>query len=121
MVSNRASHGAIDMKPTLVRLAALAGAVLVVVSCDTRMPTALTVPSGPSTPGNPTQTSTGPKPTVTVDSPLVGALVNVGDSILVTFRLQDQKALKSATITGVMEKGSIDLGTYQQVPRYRPM
>ncbi|HEY9227862.1 MAG TPA: hypothetical protein VIP11_14490 [Gemmatimonadaceae bacterium] len=110
------------MKPILARLAALAGAVLIVVSCDTRMPTALTLPSstdgGGTTTGGSSQTSTRNRPTVTIDSPLVAALVNVGDSILVTVHLQG-KALKSASMSGVTEKGSLDLGTYQQVPRYK--
>ena len=54
-----------------------------------------------------------------IDSPLVGALINVGDSVLVTVQLHDAKQLKNATITGVTEKGSLDLGTYTQTPRYK--
>ena len=54
-----------------------------------------------------------------IDSPLVGALINVGDSVLVTVRLHDNKQLKNATILGVTEKGSTDLGTYTQTSRYK--
>ena len=34
------------------------------------------------------------EPTIVIDSPLVGALINVGDSVLVTVRLHDAKALE---------------------------
>jgi hypothetical protein len=106
------------MRSVLVRLAALAGAVVLVASCDTRVTTPITTPTtgGSSSSSGSTNKQ---RPTVTIDSPLAGALINVGDSVLVTVRLQDQKALKNASITGVTEKGSIDLGTYTQTPRYR--
>ena len=109
------------MRSVLVRLTALVGAVVLVASCDTRLPTAtsVTTPRGSST-------STGgatnnQRPTVTIDSPLAGALINVGDSVLVTVRLQgaSTRPLKNAVISGVTEKGSVDLGTYQQTPRYK--
>ena len=54
-----------------------------------------------------------------IDSPLVGTLINVGDSVLVSVRLHDDKALKSATMQGVTPEGSVDLGTFTQTPRYK--
>ena len=54
-----------------------------------------------------------------LESPLVGALINVGDSVLVSVQLHDNKQLKNATMLGVTERGSTDLGTYTQTPRYK--
>ncbi len=109
------------MRSVLVRLAALVGAVVLVASCDTRLPTATSVTTPGSTNTSGGTSNKGPRPTVTIDSPLVGALINVGDSVLVTVRLQSSggRSLKNATINGVTEKGSIDLGTYAQTPRYK--
>jgi hypothetical protein len=58
---------------------------------------------------------------VVIDSPLTGALVNIGDSVLVTLRLHDSKGIRTATLNGVMQKGSVDLGTFQQIQRYKPI
>jgi hypothetical protein len=110
------------MRTVLVRLAAVAAGVVIVASCDSRLPTATTVPTGgsPITTGTGTSTSSSTnKPSVVIDSPLTGALINVGDSVLVTVRLHDSKALTSAVLSGVTEKGSVDLGTFQQIPRYK--
>ncbi|MGH7616732.1 MAG: hypothetical protein ACREPM_05835 [Gemmatimonadaceae bacterium] len=108
------------MRSVLVRLAALAAGVVIVASCDSRLPTATTIPvagsGGTSTTASKTSTT---KPTIVIDSPLVGALINLGDSVLVTVQLHDSKALQSASINGVTEKGSVDLGTFTQTPRYK--
>src|SRR3954469_22839772 len=109
--------GVIPMRHTFVRLAALTGAIALVAGCDTRMPTATTIPTAGS-PSSQTSSNTG-KPTVTIDAPLADALINVGDSVLVTIHLQDPKALKTASIEGITERGSVDLGTYRQTPRYK--
>jgi hypothetical protein len=103
------------MRSVFVRLAALTGAVALVASCDTRLPTAAVIGSGPSS----SSSSGGNGPSVVIDSPLVGLLINTGDSVLVSVRLHDAKALRSATITGITEKGSIDLGTFTTKPRYK--
>ncbi len=59
-------------------------------------------------------------PTVVIDSPLVGTLVNVGDSVLVDGHgCTITSQLQSATISGVTEAGSVDLGTYTQTLRYK--
>jgi hypothetical protein len=98
---------------------------LIVASCDSSLPSATQIPTSgggnPSSPGSPSPTGTTTGPTVTVDTPLVGALVNVGDSILVTVRLHDSKALRSASIVGLAEKGSVDLGTYTATARFKPI
>lgn len=108
------------MTRNFVRLLALAGAVALVASCDTRLPTATTVPTSGSIGGGGNQSAgNGLRPTVRIDSPLAGALINVGDSVLVTVRLTDPRALKDAQMSGVTEKGSVDLGTHTQTPRYR--
>src|SRR6185503_8357701 len=113
------------MKRSLVRIAVLVGGVALVASCDTRMPTATTIPvaggtGGTGGTGGSSSQSGRRGPTVVVDSPLAGALINVGDSVLVTVRLSAPGgALKSATMKGVTEKGSVDLGTYTQTDRYK--
>ncbi len=103
------------MRPTLIRLAALVAGVVLIASCDTTLPTA-TRPSATAVAAAGTGKS---KPTITVDSPLVGALINIGDSILVTVQLHDSKALTSMSMVGLKETGSIDLGTFQPTPRYK--
>src|SRR4029077_16637428 len=73
------------MRSVILRLTALAGAVALVASCDSRLPTATSVIGS-----TPTSTTTSPnvgKPTVVIDSPLVGTLINLGDSVLVSVRL----------------------------------
>lgn len=111
------------MRSAFIRLAALSAGIAIIAGCDSRLPTATTVTgsvgSNPSSPSG--STGNASAPTIVIDSPLVGALVNVGDSILVTVRLHDSKALKNASISGATEKGSIDLGTYQRTPRYKPI
>jgi hypothetical protein len=103
------------MRSVHVRLTALAAAVTLVASCDTRLPTSTTFGSTSTS-----STSTNPnKPTIVIDSPLVGTLINTGDSVLVSVRLHDAKALRSATITGITESGSVDLGTFLTTPRYK--
>ena len=104
------------MRIVFVRLAAVGAAVTFVASCDTRLP-ATTGISGSST--SSTNPSNPNAPTVTIDSPTVGTLINTGDSVLVTVRLHDPKALRNAVITGVTEKGSVDLGTFTQTQRYK--
>jgi hypothetical protein len=103
------------MRSVLIRLAALAAGVVVVASCDTRLPTTATVSPGGGGKSSPSKTV---GPTVVIDSPLVAALINVGDSVLVTVELHDAKALKSASIVGVTQTGSVDLGTFAQKVRY---
>ena len=111
------------MNRILLRLSLIAGAVLVVASCDTRMPTAISTggSSGGSGPSSSTSNQNRQRPTVSIDSPLVGALVNVGDSVLVTahLRASANSSLRNATMFAVTEKGSVDLGTYAQTPRYK--
>lgn len=105
------------MRSALLRLAALAAGVVIVASCDTRLPTTATVTSGGGGGGSSSPSKTV-GPTIVIDSPLVGALINVGDSVLVTLRLHDNKALTNASIVGVAQTGSVDLGTFAQRVRY---
>lgn len=101
------------MRSTFVRLSVLAVGVAVVASCDARLTsTPITVTGGSSS------TTTVKGPTATIDTPLVGGLSNVGDSILVVMHLHDDKQLKSATIQGNKLTGSADLGTLQTTIRY---
>src|SRR5205809_529853 len=109
-----------SMRSLLVRfspLALLAAGIVVVVSCDTRLPTDGTFPStGSSTTGG--SSSSGgkdlTKPAATIDTPLVGTLVNIGDSIFVVTRLHDDRALANVTVEGLSQTGSKDLGTFKQ-------
>src|SRR5947209_3303989 len=103
------------MKPVFVRLIAVGAAVTLVASCDTRLPTTTGITGSSTT----SATSKNGGPTIVIDSPLVGTLINTGDSVLVSVRLHDAKALKSAVISGLTEKGSVDLGTFTTALRYR--
>lgn len=101
----------------LVRLAGLTAGVAIVASCDTRVSTSPIVTG--STGGTGSSSNTGGKgPTVTIDTPTVNSLANIGDSILVVMRLHDDKALKTASVVGLKLTGSADLGTLTQTVRY---
>jgi hypothetical protein len=104
------------MRIVFVRLAAVGAAVTLVASCDTRLPTTTGIAGSSTSSSNP---SKGNAPTATIDSPAVGSLINNGDSVLVTVRLHDAKALRNATFAGYTQKGSVDLGTFTQTLRYR--
>lgn len=57
-------------------------------------------------------------PSITLLTPAVGAKLNVGDSLLVTARVQDGAGLKSITFSGYSLRGSASLGTQDTVKRY---
>jgi hypothetical protein len=110
------------MRSMIVRLAAIAAGVMLVANCDTRLPTAGSGTTGSGTPVTSPSSANKNAPTVVIDSPTVGTLINVGDSVLVTVKLHDAKtSLKSSTIAGFTQKGSVDLGTFTQTPRYTPI
>jgi hypothetical protein len=105
------------MRSVLVRLTALAVAIVAVAACDTRLPTSATIGSSS---GSSTTTTNNNKPSVVIDSPLTATLINVGDSVLVTLHLHDPKySLINATVAGFTQKGSVDLGTFKQTLRYQ--
>jgi hypothetical protein len=110
----------ISILTRIAALGALATGVVVVASCDTRLSTApQTLSSGGPT-GSTSSTSNANRPSIVIDSPLVGTLVNLGDSVLVTVALHDSKSsLKNATISGYTQQGSVDLGTFAQTLRYK--
>ncbi|HET7630854.1 MAG TPA: hypothetical protein VFK16_00925 [Gemmatimonadaceae bacterium] len=113
------------MKAPILRLFAIAAAIGVVANCGSA-----TAPEpfgsggavGGGGGGSGSSGSTGPgdkqAPTVTIDTPAVGALVNIGDSVLVAVRLHDDNALQSLALAGVKLTGSADLGTLQRTIRY---
>ncbi|CAN5911924.1 hypothetical protein BH11GEM2_BH11GEM2_03560 [soil metagenome] len=57
-------------------------------------------------------------PTITLVTPLPSAKLNVGDSLLVTARVQDGAGIRSITFIGYSLRGSPDLGTQDTVVRY---
>ena len=57
-------------------------------------------------------------PTITLITPLPSAKLNVGDSLLVTARVQDGAGIRSITFIGYSLRGSPDLGTQDTVVRY---
>ena len=57
-------------------------------------------------------------PTITILTPAPGAKLNVGDSLLVTVRLQDGAGLKSVTFSAYSLRGSAALGTQDTIIRY---
>ncbi len=113
-------------RASLVRLAGLAAGVAIVASCDTTASTGTQVSVSPTggtgtTGGTSSGSSTAGNLTMSVDSPTVGTLINVGDSVFVRLHLHSSKGLKSATVQGFTTKGSVDLGTYTLTPRYLPI
>ncbi|HVZ79082.1 MAG TPA: hypothetical protein VG818_13950 [Gemmatimonadaceae bacterium] len=104
------------MKPAIFRLLALGAGIAVILSCDAASPTAPTTGTGGS--HNTGGGKDNVAPTVSIDTPATGALVNVGDSILVTMRLHDDRALAGVAITGFKETGDVNLGTFQRTIRY---
>ncbi len=108
-------------RATLVRLAGLAAGVAIVASCDTTTPagSGINVSSNGTTGSSSSGSNTsGQGPTIGIDSPVVGTLINVGDSLFVRVHLHSEKGLKSATMQGLTAKGSVDLGTFSLTPRY---
>ena len=103
------------MRSNFIRLAALAAGVVIVASCDARLPSESQFGSSSSS----STSSTPKKPTIAIDSPITGTLINLGDSVLVSVHLHDDRALRSATIGGVTQTGSVDLGTFTQTQRYK--
>ncbi len=57
-------------------------------------------------------------PIITLLTPATGAKLNVGDSLLVTARLQDGAGIKSVTFLGYSLRGNQTLGTQDTVVRY---
>ena len=57
-------------------------------------------------------------PTITLMTPLPSAKLNVGDSVLVTARVQDGAGVRSISFIGYSLRGSVDLGTQDTVVRY---
>jgi hypothetical protein len=78
-----------------------------VVACDTRLPTA-TRRAAPGTP-----------PDVAIDTPLVNAQINVGDSIYVRTISTGGNALATLELTALAISGNKDFGTYAETPRYK--
>jgi hypothetical protein len=58
-------------------------------------------------------------PTISILTPAAGAKLNVGDSLLVTARLQDGAGVKSVTFIGYTLRGSAALGTQDTIVRYQ--
>ena len=110
------------IRATTFRLLALAGSMAAVLSCDAGAPTGLgeflggdgadTIGGGAG--GNPALGGDGRLPTIAIDTPTVyGALVNVGDSILVAVRVRDigtgvKSIVASAVETTLVGVSSID-------------
>jgi len=105
------------MRSVFVRLAAVGAAVTLVASCDTRLPTSTTVIGGGSS--SPSTSTKNGGPSIQIDTPALGTLINAGDSVLVMVRLHSAKSLRSAVMTGLSEKGSVDLGTLTTTARYK--
>jgi hypothetical protein len=98
------------------RLVVLGGTVAALAACDTRA-TGVTPPEG----GTGTGAQTGAdvqRPVVTIDTPTVGTMVNVGDSLFVAVRVRDNRDIASVTISAYSIRGNPDLGTATIVQRY---
>src|SRR6185436_4447101 len=107
------------MRLSLIRLAAVAGSVAVIVSCDSAPASPKfgngiaggvtgTSPISPPNPGAP-DTSV---PFVRIDTPATtGQLVNVGDSILVVTRVIDDRSAAKLDLVVLKFTGSANRGT----------
>jgi hypothetical protein len=101
------------------RLIVLGCAFAAVAACDTRSP--LTPPETGTGTGTGTGGTTGTdaqRPVVTIDTPTVGTMVNVGDSLFVAVRVRDNRDIGSVTISAYSVRGDPDLGTATVVQRY---
>ena len=77
--------------------------------------------SGIASRPNPTKAFTvvdGKKPTLTFITPVAGSRLNVGDSLLVTARLQDNIGISKVTFYAKSPRGNPNLGTADTVQRY---
>jgi hypothetical protein len=63
----------------------------------------------------------GKKPTLTFIVPQPTAKLNIGDSLLVTARIQDNIALSTVSFRGITARGDAALGTADTVQRYSPV
>src|SRR5690349_12605624 len=115
------------MRVSLVRISALIGGVVLVLSCDggpvgTKFGNGIaggtsgTAPITPPAPGS-VDTNT---PFVRIDTPVASPvqLINAGDSILVVTRIIDDRKVGTLTIRGLQYKGSASLGTLTEIERY---
>jgi len=60
-------------------------------------------------------------PTVTIQGPtLVDTMVSAGDSVLVQFRVQDNRGVTNVTVEGFALRGDSSLGTATEVPHFGP-
>lgn len=111
------------MRSFIVRLTCAAIGIALVASCDTRGPAILGGPQsgGGNQSGNGSGNTTSGTLSLTFQTPTAGALVNVGDSILVTMTLRASAGVKNATAAGYRQTGSADLGTFLQTLRYGPV
>src|SRR6185503_11635595 len=95
------------MRSLRVHLLVASLAAVFVAACDTRLPTA----SRRAAPGTP--------PDVSIDTPLVNAQINVGDSIYVRTISTGGNALATLELTALAISGNKDFGTYAETPRYK--
>jgi hypothetical protein len=95
------------MRSTRSHIALVALAAAAVVSCDTRLPTAVRR----AAPGTP--------PDIVIDTPLVNAQINVGDSLYMRVLATGGNALKTIELAVFAVSGVKDLGTYAETPRYK--
>ena len=115
------------MRVSFVRISALVGGVVLVLSCDggpvgTKFGNGIaggTTGTSPITPPAAGSVDTS-KPFVRIDSPVTAPvqLINAGDSILVVTRIIDDRKVGTLLIRGLQYTGSASLGTLTQVERY---
>ncbi|MEX2178812.1 MAG: hypothetical protein WD801_08895 [Gemmatimonadaceae bacterium] len=116
------------MRFPIRRLAALVATAAFIWSCDggptvTRFGSGIsggptgTAPVVPPAPGDPDTEAPLVRIQVPVATPI--QLINVGDSILVVARLNDDRGVARVTFTGLRMVGDPDLGTFQEIQRYR--
>ena len=110
------------MRFAFSRVATFICVVALIVGCDSRNSTSPLNGGGSSSGGGgPIPGQKGPDrtpPTIVIDSPITGQLVNIGDSVLVSVRLHDNASLRTLDLVGLTVKGSEALGTLTRTIRY---
>jgi hypothetical protein len=95
------------MRSTRFHIALVVLGAAAVASCDTRLAPA----ARRAAPGTP--------PDVVIDTPLVAAQINVGDSIYVRVLATGGNALQKLEINALAISGDPEFGTYAETPRYK--
>src|SRR5713101_5897984 len=106
---------------TLARLAIIAGSAFASAYCGPSGRYGVTSSGNPTNPGNPTPPTAAGIASASIILPAKSPGLtpfNVGDSVLVQFRVSSAKKIAQATLTGQARRGNVNLGTDTVVNRF---